>query len=152
MSPPGSPPHPKSAALGKVALGLSGMGFPLTQLVIRRFGRRGARVVEGVCVGLLIRDAALVAAGAPRRLRRGAAILLWLELAAAAVAAGSGLRLAFDEASAAQAAEPLAEPREAVRRAAVGLLFGLHTVRFRIYLQPDKGRKRPAPEERSAQL
>jgi hypothetical protein len=32
---------------------------------------------------------------------------------------------------------------EAVRRAMVGLLFGLHTVCFRIYLQPDHG-LRPA--------
>jgi hypothetical protein len=26
-----------------------------------------------------------------------------------------------------------------MRRAAVGALFGLHTVRFRIYLRPDQG-------------
>jgi hypothetical protein len=30
---------------------------------------------------------------------------------------------------------------EAVRRFAVGLLFGLHTYRFRIYLEPGRGRR-----------
>ena len=44
-------------------LGLSGVGHPLTQLVIRQLGRRGAIVTEGVCVGLAVRDAAMLAAG-----------------------------------------------------------------------------------------
>jgi hypothetical protein len=34
---------------------------------------------------------------------------------------------------------PVTPAMEAVRRAMVGLLFGLHTVCFRIYLQPDHG-------------
>ena len=79
--------------LGKLILGLSAAGYPLTELTIRRFGRRGAVIAEGVCVRLAIRDTAMVAAGAPARLRRGPALLLWLELGAAAAAAGLGLRL-----------------------------------------------------------
>jgi hypothetical protein len=35
---------------------------------------------------------------------------------------------------------------ETARRAAVGTLFGLHTVRFRIYLQPGSGLKSSEPK------
>lgn len=132
--------------LGQLRLGLSGAGFPLTQLVIRRLGRRGALIAEGVCVGLAVRDAALIATGAPARLRRGPAFLLWLEMVAAVVAAGLGLRLAVDPAAAVRSADPRPDRVEIARRAAVGTLFGLHTVRFRIYLQPDRGRR---PTDRS---
>jgi hypothetical protein len=126
--------------LGKVVLGLSAAGFPLTQLAIRRFGRRGAVVTESVCIGLAIRDAAMIAGGAPSRLRRGPARLLWLEMVAALAAAGLGRRLARDD-EAAQRVASCPDTWEAARRGAVALLFGLHTVRFRIYLQPDRGRK-----------
>jgi hypothetical protein len=44
---PGSP-RPALPALGRLVLVVSGMGFPLTQAVIARFGRRGAAVAEGV--------------------------------------------------------------------------------------------------------
>lgn len=130
--------HPK---IGRLVLALSGAGFPLTQLAIRRLGRPGAIVTEGVCVGLAVRDAAMIAAGAPGRLRRGPALLLWLELLAALAAAALGLRLAVDADAAAQAGGARPDHREAARRAAVGTLFGLHTARFRIYLQPDHGLK-----------
>ena len=103
-----------SPPIGRAVLALSGLGFPLTQLAIRRFGRPGAVAVEGVCGGLLVRDAAMIALGVPGRLRRGPAVLLWLE---------------------------------AARRVAIGALFGIHTVRFRIYLQPDSGRKNGEPED-----
>ena len=65
---------------------LSGLGFPLTQAVIARFGRRGAIVAEGVAVDLLVRDAALVRMGLPARLQLLPSRLLWLELGAAALA------------------------------------------------------------------
>ena len=128
-----------SPRLGQLVLGLSSAGFPLTQLAIRRLGRPGAIITEGVCVGLAVRDAALIATGAPRRLRRGPAFLLWLELIAAVMAAMTGARLASDPGASARAAAKKPDRMEAVRRAMVGLLFGLHTMRFRIYLQPDHG-------------
>lgn len=56
-------------AIGCVVLGLSACGYPLTQLVIRRWGVRGAAVAECVCAGLAIRDASIVAIGVPGRLR-----------------------------------------------------------------------------------
>jgi hypothetical protein len=128
-----------SPRLGQLVLGLSGAGFPLTQLAIRRLGRPGAIITEGVCVGLAARDAALVATGAPGRLRRGPAFLLWLEFVAAVMAAITGVRLVSDPAASVRANAPKPDRMEAARRAMVGLLFGLHTMRFRIYLRPDHG-------------
>jgi hypothetical protein len=123
--------------LGGIVLVVSGLGFPLTQAVIARFGRRGALVAEGVAVGLLVRDAALVRAGLPARLQPLPRRLLWLELGAAALATPAGLAAI---ARPIQGVEPTAAGAlEALRRFAVGLLFGLHTSRFRIYLGPDRG-------------
>lgn len=122
--------------LAIVALGLSACGFPLTELVIRRWGARGAVVVEAVCVGLVIRDTAMIATGVPGRLRRSVAMLLWLELGAGVVAALAGLGPVLRTRA---ASRPVA--LEIARRAAVGTLFGLHTLRFAIYLRPDQGRR-----------
>ena len=130
--------------LGKIVLGLSAAGYPLTELAIRRLGRRGAVITEVACCGLAVRDAAMVAAGVPTRLRRGPAALLWMELAAALAASGLGLRSALDDESCTRARVD-ADPTEMARRVAVGALFALHTVRFRIYLRPDQGRRRPTP-------
>jgi len=122
-------------------LGLSAVGYPLTEFAIRRLGRRGAVVTEVACCGLAVRDAAMVFAGVPSRLRRGPAFLLWMELTAAVAASGLGLQSAMDDESCKRAnAEP--GQAEMARRVAVGALFGLHTVRFWIYLRPDQGRKR----------
>jgi hypothetical protein len=127
------------ANVGRLVLVLSGMGFPMAQVVIRRFGTAGAAAVEAVSVGLLARDLALVAGGAPRRLRRGPAMLLWLEAAAAALASVLGLRLLVDAKARARAIEQRPAGPEIARRIALGSLFGFHTMRFRIYLQPDRG-------------
>lgn len=125
--------------VGGVVLLLSGIGFPLTQLAVRRFGRRGALLVEAVSVGLLARDTAMIAMGTPRHLHRGPAMLLWLEAGAAALAAVTGLRLLVDGQARERAIAARPSRFEVVRRGAVGTLFGLHTMRFRIYLQPDRG-------------
>lgn len=127
--------------LGQVVLGLSGSGFALTQLAIRRLGRRGALVTESVCLGLAVRDAAMIATGVPARLRRGPAWLLRLEMLTAVAAAVLGVRLLVDPGAAARSTAPRPDPLEAARRAAVGTLFGPHTIRFRIYLRPDQGRR-----------
>lgn len=128
------------ARVGQVVLVLSGSGFPLTQLAIRRFGRRGAVLAESVCLGLAVRDAAMIATGAPARLRRGPALLLWLEIVAAVSAAVLGVRLLVDSGAPARSDAPRPDPLEVARRVAVGALFGLHTMQFRIYLRPDQGR------------
>ncbi|MGA2500733.1 MAG: hypothetical protein ABSH20_23595 [Tepidisphaeraceae bacterium] len=127
--------------LGRAILTASAGGYPLTQLVIGRFGRRGAIVAEAVCVGLLVRDSAMIMSGAPGRLRRLPAALLWLEWALAAAAVVAGLPAAVDVAAAARAQQHKPVGIEAVRRGALGALFGLHTVRFAIYLSPDRGRR-----------
>jgi len=139
-----------SPPIGRAVLALSGLGFPLTQLAIRRFGRPGAVAVEVVCGGLLVRDAAMIAAGVQGRLRRGPAILLWLEAAVAGTAAATTLRPVVDAAALLRAAGQARPDRlEAARRVAIGALFGLHTMRFRIYLQPDSGRKHRDPQDES---
>jgi hypothetical protein len=131
------------ASIGRAVLVLSGLGFPLTQVAISRFGRRGAGVVEMVSLGLLLRDGVMIARGAPGRLRRFPAVLLRLETVAAAVAAVAGARLLIDRHALTRAASGRPDAPEGLRRAAVGTLFGLHTYRFWIFLQPDHGRARP---------
>jgi hypothetical protein len=128
-----------SPATGRTVLLVSSIGFPLTQAAIRHLGRNGAVATEAVAVGLLARDVALIAAGAPRRLRRGPALLLRLETAVAALAAVTGLRLVADESARLRALEPKSVGAETLRRLAFGVLFGLHTARFRIYLSPGRG-------------
>jgi hypothetical protein len=124
--------------VGGIVLGLSACGYPLTQLVIRRWGARGAVVAESVCVGLAIRDAAMVAGGVPGRLRTIPAALLRLELAAGVVASLAGVPPLVSMRPGGRAASPGAS--DAVWRAAVAALFALHTVRFGIYLRPGQGR------------
>lgn len=126
--------------LGKTVLGLSAAAYPLTDFAIRHLGRRGAVITEVACCGLAVRDAAMVVAGVPNRLRPEPAILLWMELTAAIAASGLGFQSAIDDESCKRAR---ADPgrAELARRFAVGALFGLHTVRFWIYLRPDQGRK-----------
>jgi len=128
-------------AIGFIVLGLSACGYPLTQLVIRRWGVRGAAVAECVCAGLAIRDASMVASGVLGRLRRFPAALLRLELAVGVVATLAGLHplLSARSADRPTAARPCAA--ETVRQAAVATLFAVHTVRFGIYLRPDRGRR-----------
>jgi hypothetical protein len=130
--------------MGTAIQGLSGAGFPLTQLAIGRLGRRGAVLVAGVAAGLLVRDVAMIAMGTPHRLQPGPARLLWAETAVAAVATGASLLLLRDpDVAAARLPGRNVPPRELVRRFAIGTLFGLHTMRFRIYLAPGSGRRDP---------
>lgn len=128
--------------IGTGVLALSAAGYPTTQYTIRRFGRPGAVLVQAVCLGLLARDATLIARGAPRVLRRGPAVLLRLECAAAALAAVSNARLLVDERAPGRVGQRVPDLSERIRRTAVGALFGLHTLRLHIYLQPDQGRRR----------
>ena len=127
--------------IGAAVLGLSACGYPLTQLVIRRWGVRGAAVTEFVCAGLVVRDASIVADGVTSRLRTVPAALLWLELAAGATASLAGLVPLLSARAAGRGAEIAAA--ENLQRVAVAALFTMHTIRFSIYLRPDQGR-RPA--------
>jgi hypothetical protein len=128
-------------AIGSIVLGLSACGYPLTQLVIRRWGVRGMAVAECVCAGLAIRDASMVARGVPARLRRFPAWLLRLELAVGVVASLAGLHSLLSARSADRPSPARACAAETARRVAVATLFAVHTVRFGIYLRPDQGRR-----------
>jgi len=98
-------------------------------------------VVESVCVALAIRDASMIAAGIPKRLRTIPAALLFLELAAGLVASAAGGSLLLRSSSGQQATSSMGGNAAKVERAAVATLFALHTVRFRIYLRPGQGRR-----------
>jgi hypothetical protein len=131
--------------VGRLVLGASSAGPALCELAIRRWGRRGASFVAVVCTGLAGRDLALVAAGVPGRLRRVPGTLLYLEL----VAAGAGAVLTWRRAASSETPEPgeaAPDSLEMARRVTVAALFGLHTVRFRIYLRPDQGRRAGVPD------
>ena len=128
--------------VGKAVLTLSAAGYPITQYAIRRFGRPGAAVVELACAGLLARDTTLLAQGAPKVLRPGPAALLWLECATAAIATASNTRLLADPNPAKRATGRPYGISEWTRRPAIATLFGLHTIRFWIYLRPRHGLRR----------
>ncbi len=141
-------PRPLSRVIGPPLLVLSGLGFPMSQLAIRRLGRSGAIIVEGVTTALAARDTYLVVSGVPDRLRLVPAGLLYAELAMAAVASVLGLRVLIDHETL-QAAPRPAGVQELLRRVALGTLFGLHTWRFAIYLGAHRG-MRQTPEQASA--
>jgi hypothetical protein len=138
--------------VGSVVLFLSACGYPLIQLVVRRWGVRGALVAEAVCAGLAVRDATMVAAGVPGRLQPGPAALLRLELAAATAASLAGLGALVGARSPGQGAPARARDADVVRRAATATLFAVHTVRFAIYLRPDQGRRARPPSAASGRV
>jgi len=124
---------------GAGVLVLSALGYPLTQIVIARCGLPGALVVESVCCGLALRDAALVRSGLARRLRCGPAALLLMELGAAVTATTSGALSILGARQSVRSASAFRTGASKTHQVAVAALFALHTVRFAIYLQPDRG-------------
>ena len=131
---------PGGQAAAKAVLALSASGYPLTQAAIRYGGMWGAGLTEAACLGLLARDAAMIGGGTPHRLRALPALLLWAELGASLAASVTCLPLLVQARSAERSVRS-AGRLEAGRRAAVMTMFGLHTVRFWIYLRPDSGRR-----------
>jgi hypothetical protein len=126
--------------VGAVVLGLSAIGYPLTRLAVHRWGIRGVAVTEAASAVLVIRDAAMIAAGVPGRLRPIPAALLYLEPAAGVIAVLTGLPQ-LKPPSGAQAPPPRPSGVDTVWRAACAILFAAHTIRFAIYLSPDQGRR-----------
>ena len=88
----------------------------------------------------------MVAAGLPRRLRPVPAALLRLELAAGVVAVLAGLPSLLNARRPGPPSPAGAGCAGKVWRAAVATLFAVHTIRFRIYLRPDRGRRPVQPE------
>lgn len=116
--------------LGRMILvGVWGIGFPLSQLAILRLGRCGAVAVEGVAVGLLVRDARLLRSGARPGQRRASRVLLLLEVGAAAVASVFGVRPAIDGDARRRALDQRPVGPEIGRRIGIGMLFGIHSWR-----------------------
>ena len=123
--------------IGCAVLTASAAGFPLTEFVIRRGGTKGAVLAEGVCLGLAVRDMAMIAEGVPSRLRRVPAFLLCLELGAAVLAAAATVPLLRKKQSDTGGRTRV----ELLRQVATASLFGLHTIRFGIFMTADQGRR-----------
>jgi hypothetical protein len=111
-------------------LAVVGMGFPLSQVAIRAFGRTGAGLVEGVAAAVLVRDVALLAGGAARRLERASLALLATETAAAGAAVVAGLPLLRDPDVRGRAAARRAPRSERFRRFTLGTMFGMESWRL----------------------
>lgn len=133
--------HAMKRPVGFVILGLSANGYPLTEIVLSRCGMPGAIAVEIACVGLSMRDAWLVASGIGKRLRGAPAALLYLELAVGIAASLTGLPRLRQQAVRNQSGRARPIGIERMRRLAIATLFGLHTIRFAVYLRSDQGRR-----------
>jgi hypothetical protein len=164
---------PGQGWLGTLLLSFSVAGLPLVIFVLRRLGRFGGLVVEAGGSALFVRDIAMVATGAPAKLRRAPRVLLFVELATSGVATVAGLwawlwapfvgkraagrtgdRIAV-EPGATRAQQGVAmSPGQVmghVATAAVAATFVLHTAREAIYLRPGYGRRTPPSPFSSAQ-
>ena len=128
-------------SIGLGVLVLSAAGYPLTEIVQRRWKTPGALVVEAVCIGLTVRDASMIADGVPSRLHPLPATLLRLELATGVVASAAGLHDLLRRAETAGPGWAAPESIRVLRHLSVMALFALHTIRFGIYLQPGQGRR-----------
>jgi hypothetical protein len=110
---------------------LAGVGFPISQLAIRRFGRPGAAGVTAVSGGILAADLANLATGRSQgNLRR----LVRLEAGAAGAATVAGAFLLLDPVvkDAVDKGWRVGRP-ELLRRVALGLMFGLLSARLRLH-------------------
>ena len=94
-----------------------------------------------MCAGLVIRDASMVAGGVPGRLGRVPAGLLFVELGAGVAASLAGLPPLLSAQPADRAGSARICAAGNVRRAAVIVLFAIHTVRFGTCLRPGQGRR-----------
>lgn len=155
---PASSPRPGPDRLGWLLFALSAGGLPITWLALRRGGRLGGLLLEAGCAVLLARDAAMVAGGAPGRLRVVPRLLLFLELAANVTAVVAGFRRWVAEPMFGRAPEKvqsaertgerhgsdtsIASAKLRVSEVAAGIVFILHTARMAIYLSPGRGRKK----------
>jgi hypothetical protein len=134
------------SAIGLLAAALGGVVAAI--VLPERFDRRGGLAVLGGVTVLLSRDAAMVLGGAPDRLRGVPRVLLYLELASAAiatlldVAAWLGPR---------QRARPARYGQLTATGAASGasaLTFLVHAARQAIYMTPSRGLRESAGRDR----
>jgi hypothetical protein len=122
-------------AVGAVIAVASGLGFPLTQFAIARFGRPGAAVVGAVTAGILAMDIATIATRDSDTESRGQTALLYAETSVAALATAASLALVTEQGLAAASTRGWRVGRlELLRRIALGTLFGMRSARFRQYL------------------
>jgi hypothetical protein len=122
-------------AFGAVIAVVSGSGFPITQFALARFGRPGALVVGAMTTVILARDVSLIVTSRDTGDTTGPAVILYAETAVAVLATVANLSLATERGLEASRARGWRVGWvELVRRASLGLLFGMHAMRFRSYL------------------
>ncbi len=114
---------------------LSAAALPSAILLLRRFDRRGALVVEAGCAILLARDLTMVVTGVPARLRPLPRVLLVAELVTSGTAVAAGWRAINDSAGAVK--PPNDSPVAHLRTIAAAATFALHTVRQAIYVSTE---------------
>jgi hypothetical protein len=130
---------------GAAVLGITGAGFPISQLAIARFGQAGAVTVEGILLAMLAADLWSLAGHGTRRRPVGERALLVAEAVAAcgAVAASTWL-LRDPEVTAARQKNWAVSRAELARRIAIGALFGMRSTRLRYLVAlPDTTKGRP---------
>ncbi|MGO9510744.1 MAG: hypothetical protein ACLPXZ_26745 [Mycobacterium sp.] len=143
LTPPRGP-----TLLARMLLVLSAAALPLAVLLLRRFDRWGALVVEAGCAILFARDLTMIVTGAKARLRPLPMVLLVAELVTSGTAVVAGWRSANDSAGTQTAGTPTGvhsvkppndSPVARLRTIAAAATFALHTVRQAIYVSPGQG-------------
>jgi len=127
-------------------LGAAALGIVAAQLIPRRYGRRGGLGVLGGVSVLLTRDAQMVLAGTPARLKLLPRALLYMELGSAATATCLGLAAWLRPVGHVRAPSGSSSPTgsstlNALASRIAALTFLLHTLRQAIYLTPGHGRR-----------
>jgi hypothetical protein len=147
-------------AVGRLLLGVSAMGLPLTLVATRRMGRLGRLCAEVGYGILLARAVIMVAGGAPRRMKRLTALLLYLELLADANGFIAGLwawvwspprspALAATTGESGRGGSISASWPGRVALAAAAPIYLLHTIRLAIYASPGRGLRAGSAERRA---
>jgi hypothetical protein len=141
-------------SVGRLLLGVSMLGLPVTLIVVRWMGSIG-RVCALTGYGILFTRACfMIRSGAPLRMKPLTALLLYTELVADAIGCGVGLwawvfwplRLRFltrTHATARRRDPPDASRLALVAWAAAGPIYVLHTIRLVIYIRPGRGLRGP---------
>jgi hypothetical protein len=143
-----TPPPRGTTLLARMLLVLSAAAPPLAVVLLRRFDRWGALVVEAGCAILLARDLTMIVTGANARLRPLPRVLLVAELVTSGTAVAAGWLPVSDSAGTQTVGTPTGvhivkppndSPVARLRTIAAAATFALHTVRQAIYVSPGQG-------------
>jgi hypothetical protein len=120
---------------------VTGLGPSIAQFAIENLGATGAVAAAAGCNAVMVSDAALLASGATRELKRGPAGLLVIETVLAVIASALSIRLLVNRRALEVAMGEGRSTPEVVRRVVIAALFAIRTGRYSIYHRPDRGRR-----------